>query len=274
MEYEVSGKTNACSFFFLLPPSQLLFLRVPAMSLPSPTSPAVNALLCRKGSRSWDMLPGEIVAHILTHCHIRQVFISMSVSRKWEAACRYVIRTRECLIMNDCRWSHDHTAAVRMTGWERNHPHDPRDRITMSIDSLIPAMLISLIQMQNLKRLCVCWMREDYISPLIRKNKNSLTILDIDFGIRDISRSHAFPCLAQLRCHHFDPVSASRFPNLTDLVIDAPVWQLKRFPTFRLPGLKRLLIGKLFRDSGVEEKRISKFIQVHDADLQVMRILQ
>ena len=46
-----------------------------------------------------DALPDEILAHILNFCDIRQVCLSMSVSKKWQAAARYAIRMRKTIIL-------------------------------------------------------------------------------------------------------------------------------------------------------------------------------
>ena len=211
-----------------------------------------------------DDLPDEIFAWILNLLPIKLVIRCSIVSKRWDAACRYLIRTCGSLsIGNDSYRPDDDVAQGWGWFWER-----PSVRLG-STRSLVPAMMKSLNQMEDLTRLCVIdqSLRRAHISPFIRKFTEQLTMLEIDFAISKIG-ADAFPHLNRLRCRYFDAKSSSAFPKLAELMI-MEVNNVK-LPNMRLPSLKKLLIAKSYSEDDAE--LIRGFILANAENLTFLKI--
>ena len=217
-----------------------------------------------------DDLPDEIFALILNLLPIEQVIRCAIVSKRWDAACRYIIRTCDSLcIGNDWRPAAD-TAIAQKWGWRRERPSMQLSRVTRLAKSLAPAMMRSLNQMEDLTRLCVVnhGLSKADISPFIRKFTEQLTMLEIDFAISVIG-ADAFPHLTRLRCRYFDAKSSAAFPKLTELFI----YELKdteKLPNMRLPSLKKMLISK-WHTAG-DEELVRGFILANAKNLTVLQM--
>ena len=126
------------------------------------------------------------------------------------------------------------------------------DGITLANMSLVSAMMKSLNQMTEMRRLFV--ESRDAgpmdISPFIRKFAEQLTMLEIDFALSMIG-NYAFPHLTRLLCRHFDANPSAAFPNLSELVISG-LTNGDKLPNMRLPSLKKLLIIKSYSGSNAE----------------------
>ena len=174
--------------------------------------------------RHIDDLPDEIFAWILNLVPIEQVIRCAIVSKRWDAACRFIIRTRESLIIeNGSGCLHD-ASKERGWVWNRERPSQQMDGITLVDNLLISAMMISLNQMTELRRLCfeTCDVSPadiiPFISPFIRKFADQLTMLEVDFEVSMIG-ADAFPHLTRLQCRHFDANSSAAFPKLAELIV-------------------------------------------------------
>ena len=130
---------------------------------------------------------------------------------------------------------------MRGWDWHRNRPSDPLDKITLVNNSLIPAMMKSLNQMENIRQLCVYGVASEVMSPLVRKFADQLTLLEVSFAISDVG-ADVFPHLTQLLCRHVDTKTAAAFPKLAELIIYADRNE-KTTPDMMLPSLKKLVIA-------------------------------
>ena len=73
--------------------------------------------------------------------------------------------------------------------------------------------------MENITRLCVYGIGLKDIRPFIQTFAAHLTMLEVDFTIRDVGSDVVFP---HLKCSHFNAKTAAAFPKLTELVIFNP----------------------------------------------------
>ena len=178
-----------------------------------------------------DELPDEIFAKILNLLPIKHVLLCFTVSRRWDAACRYIVRTRESLIIGSDDWYRKNVFGPNAIGGpdvlQKNYYHPKRhtwglhperpsqrlDGITLADGSLVSEMMKSLNQIVELKRLCVETSTDPpsessyltvfegpaSISTFIRKFAEQLTMLEIDFAVSMIG-ADAFPHLTRLRC--------------------------------------------------------------------------
>ena len=210
-------------------------------------------------------LPDEIFARILNLVPINQVIRCSIVSKRWDAACRYLIRTRESLIIG-IEYSHGDAEK-----WDRDGPSQQLDGIRLADDSLVSAMMKTLNQLAELTRLCVntSVISKTVVIPIIRKFADQLTMMEIDFAVSIIS-ADVFPHLTRLRCGIFDGNVSAAFPKLAELVTCGLKSDGKR-PNMRLPSLKKLVIVfccLLIYD----EKLIKEFIQANADNLTILKM--
>ena len=211
----------------------------------------VMALLQPEWVRRMDDLPDESFALILDLVPIREIFVLMRVSKRWAAACRFIVRTRQSLSIGIDDWYEENASEMRGWDWHRDRPSEPLDKITVANESLVPAMMKSVNQMENIRRLCVYDIDTEVTSPFVRKFADQLTLLEVDFAISDVG-SDVFLHLTHLKCSLFKAKTAAAFPKLTELVI---VWgeEYEELPDIVLPSLKRLLIVGLYGDEWLKE---------------------
>ena len=158
-------------------------------------------------------LPDEVFAWILNLLPIKQVIRCSIVSKRWDAACRYIIRTRKSLVIgNDSEYLNQSSKKWGYK-WNRERPSWPLNGITLADMALVSAMMKTLNEMVELTRLSV---RMDDISPadispFIRKFAEQLTMLEIHFAISFIG-ADAFPHLTRLRCGS-KQTHQQHFPN-------------------------------------------------------------
>ena len=198
--------------------------------------------------RHMDDLPDEWFAQILDLVPIRDIFVLMRVSKRWAAACRFIVRTRQSLIIgNDdlCRYYADY-GHLRGWDWHRDQPLQ-LDNITVINRLRMPAMMKSLEQMENITQLCV-YISGLNIRPFIQKFADQLTILKVDFAISVVG-SVVFPHLTHLYCYTFNPKSSAAFPKLAELVIHISLISItheaekgENLLDMVFPSLKRLMI--------------------------------
>ena len=163
-----------------------------------------------------DDLPDEWFAQILDHVPIRDIFVLMRVSKRWAAACRFIVRTRQSLIVGNDNWFEANASKMRGWDWHRNRPTEPLDVIPAN-QSLESDMMKSLSEMENITRLCVYGISLKEI-PFIQKFADQLTLLEGDFAMSDVG-ADVFPRLTCLRCRHLDASSSAAFPKLAELFI-------------------------------------------------------
>ena len=181
-----------------------------------------------------------MIAKIMDLVPIKDVFVDMRVSKKWEEWCREAVRTRKSLIIGNngrfCFFSQQ-SDYDRMRGWDkhRNPPSPKLDKIIVINDWLVP-MMKSVERMTNVRQLCVSKISPHNVREFIRKLADQLTLLKVDSAIGDISADIVFPRLTHLHCRHFDAETASAFPKLTELIIEESM----ELPDMKLPSLKRL----------------------------------
>ena len=215
-----------------------------------------------------DDLPDESFALILDLVPIRDIFVLMRVSKRWAAACRFIVRTRQSLIIGNYdrfHWYPNVYNEMRGLGWYRNRPTEPLDNVNPANKSFDADMMKSLNQMENITRLCVYGSpRLRGISPFIDMFADQLTLLEVDFAISDVG-SDVFPHLTHLKCRNFDAETAFAFPKLTDLVIHDP-GKLKKQPDMRLHSLKRLIVIH------PEDNQIKEFVQQNAANLEFLAV--
>ena len=187
-------------------------------------------------------LPDKVFAKILNLLPIKQVIRCSIVSKRWDAACRYIIRTRQSLVIGkDPRFEDDE---MRWLDWNWEWPSERLDRIFPTNKWLVSAMMRSMNQMEDLTRLCVRKrsVRLADIRSLIRKFADQLTMLEIDFAVSLIG-AHVFPHLIRLQCHEFDLSSSAALPKLAELrLYGLRLDNIKKLPNMRLPSLRKLLI--------------------------------
>ena len=213
-------------------------------------------------------LPDEIFARILNLVPIKHVIRCSIVSKRWDAACRYIIRTRESLsIGNDYPCLHAYEKRGR--DWDRERPSHGLDSVTLANKSLVSAMIKSLNQMEDLTRLCVITrdVSSANFNPFIRKFAKQLTMLEIDFSVSLIG-ADSFPHLTRLQCPHFDASSSAAFPKLAELLIDG-LKQNKELPNMRVPSLKKLLIGDAPTRGAVE---VGGFVLANCDNLTILKM--
>ena len=216
-----------------------------------------------KGMRSMDDLPDEWFANILHLVSISDVIADMRVSKRWAAACRYIIRKRESLIIGNEDWYEENAEKMRGWDWHKNRPSEKLDSITVANQSLVPAMMKSLSQMENITRLCVSSIGLRGISPSIQKFAQQLTMLEVDFAI-NVTGSNVFPHLKQLSCWHFYADTAAAFPKLTELVIRE---EGEKMPGIMLPTLKRLLVLEIS-----DGEQMNDFLVANSKNLECMAV--
>ena len=184
-------------------------------------------------------LPDDWFADILDLVAISDVIADMRVSKRWTAACRYIIRTRQSVIIGNDDWYEEIACEMRDWEWHRNRPSGELDNIAVATESLVPLMMKSLIQMENITRLCVCGVSPENISPFIRKFAQQLTMLEVDIAISDVG-SDVFPHLKHLKCRNFDAKSAAALPKLAELIIYGQKAD-EGLPDMLLPSLQKLM---------------------------------
>ena len=199
-----------------------------------------------KGMRHIDDLPDEVFTQILDLVPLKQVIRCATVSKRWNAACRYIIRTRESLVIGDYG-SYDSAEDKRC--WDREGLSQQMDGITLDDASLVSAMMKTLNQMMELKRLYVekYGISPEDVIPFIRKFPDQLTMLAIDFPVSMIG-ADSFPHLTRLRCREFDANSSAAFPKLAHLITCELVGD-RKLPNMRLPSLKKLLFPSWMEES-------------------------
>ena len=188
-----------------------------------------------------DDLPDEVFAKILNLAPIMHVIRCATVSKRWDAACRYLIRTRESLVIGYDEW---YDGLTGQSDWDRKQPSHRMDGIILNNKSLISETMIGLNQMVELKRLRVL---PRGLSPFIGKFAEQLTMLEMGFAVSMIS-AVVFPHLTRLRCRHFDAHSAATFIKLAELSIYG-LKNEEKLPNMRLPSLKKLLIVSFMHDA-------------------------
>ena len=199
-------------------------------------------------------LPDELLVKILDLVPIENAFADMRVSKRWTAACRYIVRKRESLIIGNDDWYY-YAGDLRGWDWHRNQPSPELDRIFVPEESLVPLMIKSLNQIESVTQLCVSGMSPEYVIPVIRKLAQQLTLLEVNFAMSGIGSDVVFPHLRQLYCWIFDPEKASAFPNLAELLIHGVTEpQNEKRPDVLLPRLKRLLF--LYPDNCVQFREL------------------
>lgn len=152
-------------------------------------------------------LPNEWLEQILSFLPIADVFISMMVSRKWEAAARYVVRNRDMLVVSSPCYE-----------WG-TPPVAPMDTIAAKKD--IDDVMRSLLQMNSLKRLdFYCDRQSCNIVSLVLQNASSLRSLyfpaDLPTKAGAVVR---FPFLKQLFCHHIGKEQVAACSRLVGLKV-------------------------------------------------------
>ena len=96
-----------------------------------------------------DDLPDEVFAKIMNLVFIKQVIRCAIVSKRWDPAWRFIIRTRESLLIGydnkkrQAKWIQD-----RLTS-------DHMDDVTLNGNQLVSEKMNSLNQMKDLKRMFV-----------------------------------------------------------------------------------------------------------------------
>ena len=189
--------------------------------------------------RHVDDLPDEWFTQILDHVPIRDIFVLKRVSERWAAACRYIVRERESLIVGNDSWYRRCSDRMRGWDWHKNRPTE-LNNITVPSASLLPAMMSSLNQMNHISRLTISGIsRKGTI--LLRKFSDQLTLLEVDFAIRVVGSKLVFPHLTHLRCSNFGAKTSASFPKLAELVIFG-IQTHEKLPDIVLPSLKRLLV--------------------------------
>ena len=172
--------------------------------------------------RHMDDLPDEWFTQILDHVPIREIYVLMRVSKRWAAACRFIVRTRRSLFIIEICYYRKYVDVLKISGcdWHRNRPSKKLDNVGVSRDLLMPAMMKSLNQMENITRLCVYDITLPGICPFIQKFADQLTLLEVDMTIsQSFVGSAIFPNLTHLYCDFFDTKSSAAFPKLAELVI-------------------------------------------------------
>ena len=213
-------------------------------------------------------LPDEVFAPILDMCDIRQLFDCMSVSKRWQAGCGYVIRLRELLIIGHEEWYVKKNDQMRGWNWHRERPSERLDSIPLVDDPLMPVMLKSLNRMENLTRLCLAGISPVHAIPFIRQLADKLTMLSMDLNIGEVGPI-LFPRLTQLHCRVSDAEMAwdsSTFPKLEELVIDEP-GEDANLQDGKLSSLKRL---RIIGDS--EQSYMRDFIAANAMSLEFLSV--
>ena len=198
-----------------------------------------------------DDLPDEIFARILNLITINQVIRCSIVSKRWDAACRYLIRTRESVIIASDS-NHQRNEWWKGDGhWEELSQRT--DDIILADKSLMSKMISSLNQMVELRRLRVEMHNVNPmdISPFVRKFADQLMMLEVDFALILIGSDVTFPHLTRLRCRSIEvrsQLSSAAFPKLAELFVDE-----QKLPDIWLPSLQKLRIrpgdpGNIDRD--------------------------
>ena len=210
-----------------------------------------------------DDLPDESFTLILDLVPIREIFVLMRVSKRWAAACRFVVRTRQSLSIGS-DWYEENARGMR--DWHRDRPSKPLDNIIPANRSLESAMMKSLNRMENISRLCVYYIGPEAMSPFVRKFADQLTLLEVDFAISKLG-ADVFPHLTHLKCSLFDAKTSAAFPRLTELVC-FDMDNRKKLPNMRLPSLKKLLIMLYVADAEL----VSEFVQANAENLTVLEM--
>ena len=232
-----------------------------------------------------DNLPDEWFTQILDLVPIRDIFVLMRVSKRWAAACRFVVRTRQSLVIRnyglfgwlhnvfciknfigDHSWYRSYVDAGKMRGWDwhRHRPSEPLDSVIFAKGSLESDMMKRLNQIENITRLCVCDTSLKGIRPFVQKFAHQLTMLEVPFAISDVG-SDVFPHLTQLHCRNFNAETAAAFPKLTELVLPYPD-VLQKQPDMRLPSLKRLIYIH------PSDEQIKEFVQQNAGNLEFLSV--
>ena len=233
--------------------------------------------------RHIDDLPDEVFAKILNLVPIKQVVRCAVISKRWNAASAYVIRTRESLSIGsdffkpplmvrgvDAYQLYEDT--MREWGWFRERPSRLMDGIRPADMSLVSAMMNSLNRMEELTRLHVA-IRDAgpidiCISPFIRKFAEQLTMLEVDFAV-SMTGADSFPHLTRLRCRVFDANSSATFPKLAELIICGQK-NGEKLPNMRMPCLKKLMIIKSY--TADDEEHVREFILANAENLTLLDV--
>ena len=76
-----------------------------------------------------DDLPDKILVRILNLVPIKQVIRCSIVSKRWDAACRFIIRTRQSLII---KYDDEYRYPWSKQGWDRERGSGRLDVITLA----------------------------------------------------------------------------------------------------------------------------------------------
>ena len=242
--------------------------------------------------RHMDDLPDEILTHILNLLPIKQVMRCAIVAKRWQDACRRIIRTRGSLsvwnsvsarpaspddgppMLTDRNSYRPADDTMREWGWFRERPSRLMDGITLphkSHKSLVSAMTKCLNRMEKMRRLCVetrdPYQRDIMNIIMVRKFAEQLTLLEVCSGISMLG-ADAFPHLTRLLCDVFDPKPSASFPKLAELIIRELKNETEKLPNMRLPCLKKLMIMSFTRDAAL----VREFILANAANLTVLKM--
>ena len=206
-----------------------------------------------------DRLPPDRIVHIMHFIPIQQVFVCMSVNKKWQEAARHTIRTHKRVqLVSKHHLRHKKTKIhnplnlIVWNNWSRNAPEWRR---------LTKSMLL-MEKLSHLETSDCYVMDRKYINPVIVKNAASLQVLDTDGNLPSSQQGPVvYHELKKLDCRLLS--QRTECPVLEELTI-RPCCALG--PVDQLPILTMRKFVCVFDPSLEPDRADFFFCTLHDCD--------
>ena len=199
--------------------------------------------LMEEGAGPMSRLPIEWLEQVLDFLPTRRLFVVMSVNREWNAAAKYIVKNRKCLIL---------FRSIQHRMYEGTLDYDSFGIKVR--DNMMQQVMRSLMLMQGLEKLIVFEVDMNLVKELILENAACLKILSIG-GPLPTRASVTFSGLLYLQCKQLDADGAAACPKLQTLVIgvmDVEGAEFVTLPDVLMPSVTKLVvIYPEFRDSEI-----------------------
>lgn len=235
-----------------------------------------------------DRLPIECLFHVMRFCDVRQVYVCMSVSQKWESAARSQIKTREALVIHPddrMRKQMDHMINDLdiIPRYEWSGPFVDT-LMTKEDEVLVDQVYTSLAEFVNLKVLLI-GIRTEPVKEIIGRNCNTLQVLWVDGELPVPPDGRLYPNLVHVNCRGMSPVAAKSCPRLKQVSLFGQLnWRtLQSLPADELQSLECDFCGSLSSEAAIpglvqgikslSQLRVLKLkISSHDWYIRLLRL--
>lgn len=159
-----------------------------------------------------DVLPAELLIHIMDFLPIKSLFLVMSVSGKWEAAAMTAIRSRKQLSVGSMPADASPGYYTDLSVIDTVDSH-MREMMWRSLNKQLVGLQVLLVD----DVWCRAEDRETGIQPLIHRHADTLRHLSADMDLTVPSDGRTFPLLESVRCHMLAAGMRDACPVLTTI---------------------------------------------------------